>query len=93
MSRLTHRLDKRRWERVRRAAFERDGWRCTRCKRPGRLEAHHVKELRDGGAAYDLANVKTLCRACHVALHRPKLSAERQAWRDVLSEIGARGPI
>ena len=37
------------WERIRRAAFERDGWRCCACGRPGRLEAHHVTPLHKGG--------------------------------------------
>ena len=83
-------LDKRRWERVRLAVFERDGWRCTECGRPGRLEAHHVRELRHGGAAYDLENIRTLCRTCHVALHR-KVSPERAAWGDVLAALLRQG--
>ena len=32
-------LRSRRWQHTRRAAFERDGWRCRECHRPGRLEA------------------------------------------------------
>ena len=65
------RPDWRRWARVKRVVFERDGWRCVRCGGPGRLEGHHIVALRAGGAAYDPANVETLCRDCHIAHHRP----------------------
>ena len=37
------------WERCRRMAKERDGWRCQKCGRAGRLEVHHVIELAHGG--------------------------------------------
>ena len=36
------------------------------CGRSGvRLFADHVRELRDGGAPFDLANGRALCGACH----------------------------
>ena len=35
----------RRWQAVRRAVFERDGWRCVACGRPGALECDHVTPL------------------------------------------------
>lgn len=36
------------------------------CGRSGvRLFADHIEELRDGGAAFDLANGQALCGACH----------------------------
>ena len=50
-------LNQRRWLSVRRAAFERDGWRCTACGRRGKLECHHKKSLADGGSPYDLDNL------------------------------------
>ena len=65
MSRAHARLDRRRWEAVRVAVFTRDSYRCTRCGRPGRLEADHVVPLEKGGAEYDLSNITTLCRPCH----------------------------
>ena len=37
----TH-LNARRWDAVRRAVFERDGWRCRKCGKAGRLECDHV---------------------------------------------------
>ena len=74
-------LDRRRWARVRRATFERDGWRCTRCKRRGRLEAHHEPPLREGGDPYDLAGILTLCRGCHIAEHqRASMTPGRAEW-------------
>ena len=54
------------WKRVRRAAIERDGYRCRACgKAAGRFEVDHIVPIVDGGAAYDLENCQTLCRPCH----------------------------
>ena len=63
----------RRWQVVRRAALDRDGWRCRACGKAGVLEVDHVVRIEDGGSEYDLANCQTLCRSCHVS----KTSAER----------------
>jgi len=53
------------WQRTRLAALARDGHRCTGCGFSGRLEVHHVTPIADGGAAYDLKNLVTLCPSCH----------------------------
>ena len=82
-----HRLQARPWERTRRAAFERDGWRCVECGRPGRLEAHHITALHNGGAPYDLDNLETLCRPCHIDRHRRKLSPGEAAWRVLVDDL------
>ena len=85
-------LKKRRWERTRKAAFERDSYRCTRCSKAGRLEAaslhaHHADKLTDGGDPYDLANIITLCKACHVDEHRRPLTPDEAAWRAFVDEM------
>ena len=50
MSRAHRRLDRRRWDHVRRVALDRDGWRCQCCGQAGRLKVHHVVPLwRDPG--------------------------------------------
>ena len=53
-----------------------------RCLRPGRLEVHHVIPLADGGATdpYDLANLRTLCRDCHIRIHLPAPIPGATAW-------------
>ena len=74
-------IHKGRWEKTRRAVFDRDGWRCTRCGQAGRLEAHHVSadSWRD---PYDVAGIVTLCRACHIEHHRTEnFSPDQIAWR------------
>ena len=56
------------WKRVRRAAIERDGYRCRHCgtARPGRsFEVDHIRPLSEGGSAFDMENLQTLCRPCH----------------------------
>ena len=58
-----------RWRRVKRAAIERDGYRCRACgKASGRFEVDHIVPIAAGGAAFDLENLQTLCRSpCHFA--------------------------
>ena len=72
MSRHHRALDRRRWKLTRRAVLERDGWRCTRCGRAGRLEVHHKVRLVDGGDEYDPDGCETLCRPCHFDRHRQR---------------------
>ena len=69
-------------------ALSRDGYRCCRCGRPGRLEAHHEPPLRAGGDPYDVDGVTTLCRSCHISHHRrDDMAPDRAAWLDYLSEL------
>lgn len=82
----TTRKDRARWEYTRRAAFERDGWRCTRCGKAGRLEAHHEPPLERGGHPFALAGIVTLCRSCHISRHCTGIGAARAAWRRFLWE-------
>ena len=77
-----------RWARTRRAVLDRDGWWCRRCGRAGRMEVDHVRPLRAGGDPWDLANLQTLCRGCHVDKtagenRRPRTPAEA-AWRELV---------
>ena len=56
-------------------------------RRAGRLEAHHVTPLHRGGAPYDLDNLETLCRSCHIERHRRKLSPGEAAWKRLVAEL------
>ena len=56
------RLHARRWARVRRAVLDRDGWRCRKCGKAGRLEVDHI--VPDPGRdPFDMGNLQVLCRA------------------------------
>lgn len=91
-SRHYAKLDRKRWALLRLKVFERDGWRCRRCGRAGRLECDHVIPLHAGGAPLDLANLQALCRPCHVAKsadENTRPDPEREAWRAKLAEIAA----
>lgn len=95
MSKLTARLNKRRWARVRRRVFERDGYRCRACGRPGRLECDHVVPLwKDDSDPYNLGNLQALCRGCHMAKTAAELAADRErrnpkaaAWGRAVQEL------
>ena len=67
--------------------MDRDGFRCTKCGKASALEAHHVVRLERGGDPYALANLLTLCTRCHIAIHKPPVSAEVQEWRDFLADL------
>ena len=68
MSRTHHRLNKQRWAAVRRAVFNRDGYRCKACSKAGRLECDHVVPLdRDPKQdPYAIDGLQALCRGCHI---------------------------
>lgn len=74
------------WFRLRRLVLDRDGWRCRQCGKAGRLETHHIVPVEHGGAELDPDNCLTLCRSCHIALHRQE-TPERLAWRRWLASL------
>ena len=83
-------LDRRRWAAVRRAVLLRDRHRCRACGAAGRLECDHIKPLHRGGGPFDLENLQTLCRACHVAKtggENRKPDPARDAWRRLVAEM------
>lgn len=88
----------RRWQSVRAAVLERDGWACVDCgTRRGRLEVDHIEAVRLApGKAFDPANCATRCSACHTKKtriecgHAP-VSEDRQAWRDSVLTLEREG--
>jgi 5-methylcytosine-specific restriction endonuclease McrA len=52
-------------KRMREIVKRRDGYACRRCGRTHGLEVHHIQALAAGGAAFDPANLVTLCARCH----------------------------
>ena len=88
----TH-LNARRWAAVRRAVFDRDGWRCVMCGRAGRLEADHITPMQrePGQDPYDINGLQALCRACHIEKtrreNRRELSPAETAWRALVEEM------
>ena len=88
MSRNHTRMNTRRWQATRRAAFRRDGYRCRKCGRRGRLEAHHEPPLTAGADPYDLDGILTYCRLCHIERHRPdQMTQGRAEWRRFVLEL------
>ena len=59
-------------------AFERDGWKCTKCGSQENLQAHHIEPVPKGTfdamVVHRVENLQTLCADCH-----RKLARERQA--------------
>ena len=83
------------WQRVRKAALERSGWKCEQCGGYGshndRLECHHVVELHLGGAPYALENIRVLHRSEHIAHHalgkKKPLSEAALRWKVLVDEL------
>ena len=77
--------------------FERDGYRCRLCGRPGRLECDHVRpmdRLPDDADPYDLDNLQALCRGCHIRKTRRENEARAAeqfpaaaAWKRAVEEL------
>ena len=74
------------WNVARESAKNRDKWRCRKCGKAGLLEVHHIQGLADGGS-HDLINLQTLCRECHIALHKPILSNADKMWLLFVEEL------
>ena len=61
------------WLRTKRAAFERDGYKCQICGSQKNLCGHHVKErAKHPELAYEIDNIITLCKSCHAKQHPGK---------------------
>ena len=69
-----------RWATIRRRIFDRDGWRCVLCRRPGRLECDHIVGLAEGGDNSP-ENLRTLCRDCHIRIGREEREARNKRQR------------
>ena len=93
MGRHHTRLNPRRWAVARCAVFDRDGYRCVRCERAGRLECDHIVPLEWDPAQdpYDPDGCQTLCRRCHIAKTRAENRREptpaEAAWRELVEEL------
>jgi transposase len=57
---------------AREACFERDDYTCRVCRsRGGKLNAHHIWPFqRFPERMYDVTNLITLCKGCHIAFHK-----------------------
>lgn len=86
-----------RWQVLRMATLERDGYRCKCCGTAGRLEVDHIKPVRTHPElSYEPANLQALCPSCHTKKTRiecghPPPSEDRQSWRNAVAELEARG--
>ena len=91
MSKNHHALNKKRWALVRQIVFRRDGYRCMKCGKRGRLEAHHSPPLTAGADPYDVTGIFTYCRTCHISEHRiVDDTPGRSAWLEFLAELTAK---
>lgn len=57
------------WQRTRREVRLRDGRHCFCCGRGAKLDVHHIRPVRSGGAPFDLNNLASVCRSCHDWIH------------------------
>lgn len=77
-------------ENLRIACLMRDGYVCQQCgKKNSRLEAHHLI-FREHGGKDTLANLLTLCEACHHKLHEGKISLKNGGVSGHLDQIAQR---
>jgi len=68
MSHQHRKLSSRAWDRLRTAIFSRDDFQCVLCGSRVNLECDHIEALEDGGDN-DPANLRTLCRDCHITIN------------------------
>ena len=80
-----------RWRRLRKLIFDRDGWKCVRCGKHGRMEADHKQPITKGGDFWNPGNIQTLCSNCHRSKtaidHYGPPDPKRTAWQDFVKEL------
>ena len=89
MSRNHDRLNRRRWEQVRRGVLDAARWRCEVCGRYGN-QVDHIRPLHQGGNAWTPANLQVLCRTHHIAKTRrenERYDPARERWRALVAEM------
>ena len=84
-----NRPSRRRWSKVRLVVLDRDGWKCS-CGKSARLEVHHRVPIEHGGDFYELSNLQSLCKSCHISKHGGtvrKKTSEVQDWQRYLKAM------
>lgn len=71
------------WDRIRKAALDRAGWRSERSGLAGRIEVHHVNGDRSDSRP---ENLMCLTRSEHISLHN-KPDPDRLDWRNYLETM------
>lgn len=66
---LYHLLPPADWDKVRKDAYRRAGYKCRICGAKGRLEAHEKWSYDDAKALQKLEDVVALCHSCHEVKH------------------------
>lgn len=88
----------RRWQVLRHAILERDGWKCRACgTRKGRLEIDHIKPVRSAPEqSFDPANLQALCSPCHTKKTRIECghpasiqTPAQDAWAKAVADLAA----
>lgn len=90
-------LKSRRWQVLRQAILERDGWKCRECGEARGLEVDHVEPVRSAPKrAFDPSNLQALCRKCHSSKTRREVglppvhqSPAQTAWKQAVADLAA----
>lgn len=70
-----------RWKQAREDCLERDGYACVECGSSESLEVDHIIPLElEPELAFELENLQTLCRPCHIEKGREKQVLMRNTW-------------
>lgn len=84
------------WRVFRNLLIKERGWRCEdpKCETPRgpwkQIYGHHLREVADGGAKFDRANVMLACGVCHGRVTRDN-KMKRAGWIDPAGSEGDGG--
>ena len=77
---------------LRKAIYRRDGFRCALCDSTDGLQIHHVVPRGRGGSRTNPHNLITLCWRCHAAAHGSIMFLDDYAaiaWSTVMCSVTA----
>ncbi len=88
---LYHNLTPTDWDKVRKDAYARAGWRCCICGAKGGLEAHEKWSYDEEKALQKLEDVLALCHYCHEVKHisRTQLVGRGEAAMEWFMKVNA----
>ena len=75
-----------RWRIIREFVLKRDSFACQKCNRRSGLEVDHVRQISQGGHAWDPDNLQVLCRGCQIckSVEERQIKVTEDTGRDAL---------
>lgn len=75
------------WKKVRKQCFERDNYTCNLCNKRGTvyLNAHHIINRHECKDKFDLNNLVSLCKSCHLSMTNIEQTDSYNEYKEIFN--------